>query len=133
METERFTVPEVLFYPSDVGMEQMGISEAAWSSIRSLSLVEQGLVAANIVLCGGNAKLPQIQPRFYSEIRQLVPEMFPVTVHNPLSPDEFAYNGMARFVDNERRAGTLGKHMVTKSEYMERGNRHCNEKFYSGW
>ncbi|UYV77132.1 ACTR6 [Cordylochernes scorpioides] len=28
MNNERFTVPELLFHPSDVGLRQMGISEA---------------------------------------------------------------------------------------------------------
>lgn len=28
MNNERFTVPEILFRPSDVGLEQIGISEA---------------------------------------------------------------------------------------------------------
>ena len=39
METERFSVPEVLFNPSDVGIEQAGIAEATWQSLRALDTV----------------------------------------------------------------------------------------------
>jgi actin-related protein 6 len=32
METERFSVPEVLFHPQIIGLNQAGISEATWQS-----------------------------------------------------------------------------------------------------
>jgi hypothetical protein len=39
METERFSVPEVLFHPSDVGIEQAGIAEATWQGLQCLDTV----------------------------------------------------------------------------------------------
>ena len=39
METERFSVPEILFNPSDVGIDQAGVAEATWQSLQSLSQV----------------------------------------------------------------------------------------------
>ena len=36
METERFCVPELLFRPSDIGIDQAGVAEAAWQSLQSL-------------------------------------------------------------------------------------------------
>lgn len=39
METERFTVPELLFHPSDVGIEQAGIAESISQCIQSLTMV----------------------------------------------------------------------------------------------
>lgn len=36
METERFAVPEVLFNPIDIGLDEAGVAEAAWQSLRSL-------------------------------------------------------------------------------------------------
>lgn len=39
METERFSIPEVLFHPSDVGIEQAGIAEATWQSLSGLDQV----------------------------------------------------------------------------------------------
>lgn len=36
MESERFTVPEILFTPSDVGIQQAGIAEACAMAIQAL-------------------------------------------------------------------------------------------------
>eukprot|EP01035_Chromulina_nebulosa_P038115 gene38115-51475_t len=36
METERFAVPELLFQPSDIGINQAGIVEATWQSLQKL-------------------------------------------------------------------------------------------------
>ena len=40
METERFSVPELLFAPSMVGLQQAGIAEAAWQSLQKLEEVQ---------------------------------------------------------------------------------------------
>lgn len=55
---ERFTVPEILFNPSDLGMRQAGIAETV---MQSLSVLPTGLhpaFLANILVIGGNALLP---------------------------------------------------------------------------
>lgn len=55
---ERFTVPELLFNPSDIGMKQAGIHDMI---LKSLSVLPAGLHAAflaNVLVVGGNAALP---------------------------------------------------------------------------
>lgn len=55
---ERFTVPEILFRPDDIGMKQPGIAETV---IRSLSTLPTGLhpaFLANVLVVGGNALIP---------------------------------------------------------------------------
>jgi hypothetical protein len=39
METERFSVPELLFYPNDIGLQQAGLSETTWQSLHALDQV----------------------------------------------------------------------------------------------
>ena len=39
MESERFCVPELLFNPSDIGMNQAGIPEATWQCLQTLNEV----------------------------------------------------------------------------------------------
>ena len=80
METERFAVPEVLFRPSDVGINQAGIAEATMQSFASLDLAKIGLVASNVVLTGGNVKFPQFRERFENELRPLVPDILSMNV-----------------------------------------------------
>lgn len=56
--SERFTVPEILFNPADIGMRQAGIPEIV---LQSLSVLPTGLhpsFLANILVVGGNALIP---------------------------------------------------------------------------
>ena len=39
-----------------------------------------GLAASNIILTGGNVKFPNFEERFLSEIRPLIPDVFPIKV-----------------------------------------------------
>jgi actin-related protein 6 len=43
METERFTVPELLFNPSDIEIDQAGVAEATWQSLQALHPVSTHL------------------------------------------------------------------------------------------
>jgi actin-related protein len=95
--------------------------------------VPQGLAASAIILTGGNASIPQYLERFRAELRPFVPDMYPVEVYLPQSPELYAWRGAARFAQNQRAAKSLQKHMVTKAQFMEYGSAYCNEKFASGW
>lgn len=39
METERFCVPELLFNPGDIGIDQAGVAETASQSLQALNQV----------------------------------------------------------------------------------------------
>ena len=60
---ERFTVPELLFNPGDVGIKQAGLPEMV---LQSLSGVPTGLwpiMLANILVIGGNSKITGFMER----------------------------------------------------------------------
>ena len=60
---ERFTVPEILFTPGDIGMKQAGISDII---LESLSVLPTGLhpvFLSNILVVGGNCLLPGFMER----------------------------------------------------------------------
>ena len=60
---ERFTVPELLFNPGDVGMKQVGLPETV---LQSLSGLPPGLwpaMLANIFVVGGNSKIEGFMQR----------------------------------------------------------------------
>lgn len=44
METERFCVPELLFNPGDIGIDQAGVAETASQSLQALNQVRTTLV-----------------------------------------------------------------------------------------
>lgn len=62
---ERFTVPELLFNPGDVGMKQEGLPGTV---LQSLSGLPPGLwpaMLANILVVGGNSKIEGFMTRLY--------------------------------------------------------------------
>lgn len=80
MGNERLCVPEVLFTPSDIGLAQAGLVESIAAAVALCPAWMQGLMYDNIVLVGGNAKLPNFQTRVERELRWLVPQEFKITV-----------------------------------------------------
>lgn len=58
MGNERFTVPEVLFHPSSIDLNQAGIAETIASSIEAMPEELRGLFWANVVAVGGNTAFP---------------------------------------------------------------------------
>ncbi|VDK25719.1 unnamed protein product, partial [Taenia asiatica] len=66
LSNERFTVPELLFHPTDVGYTEMGISEAAQYLLteRLPPGVRPGAMA-NVLLIGGNSKFSGYKERVW--------------------------------------------------------------------
>ena len=60
---ERFTVPELLFNPGDVGMKQVGLPEAVMQSLSGLPPGLWPAMLANVVLVGGNTKIDGLVER----------------------------------------------------------------------
>ena len=131
METERFCVPEVLFHPSDVGMDQGGIIDATAESLNSLNAVDGGLASANIVLTGGNCKFPQFETRFYNDLRPMLPDIYECKTFLPNEPENYSWYGANRFATCGD--GQYQKACVSKKEYFEYGNAYVNEKYWRGW
>lgn len=73
LANERFVVPELLFSPTDIGMQESGIPETVMQSLEAVPRVLwQGLLG-NVVLVGGCSLLPGFVERVESEIRMLAP------------------------------------------------------------
>lgn len=85
LNNERFTVPELLLHPSNIGMDCMGLAEAIAKCIKNCPLKYQAALAQNIVLIGGNANIPGYKERIYSDVRSMLPYYFPMNI---IKPDE---------------------------------------------
>lgn len=83
LNNERFSVPELLFHPSDIGINQMGIAEALVESINSCPAETRPHLYANIILVGGCSLFPGFRNRVETEVRSLAPADFTVRVHLP--------------------------------------------------
>ncbi|KAG0047486.1 Actin- protein 6 [Gryganskiella cystojenkinii] len=131
MNNERFTVPEILFNPSDIGMDQAGIPEAIVDAISCCDEEIQGMLYANVVLVGGNANLPGFKKRIVNELRQLVPSQYVVRVGVDSDPTGYAWKGGKRLASAEEFASEFRNRLVTRAEYLETGSALCESRFRS--
>ena len=60
---ERFTPPELLFHPENVGMRQSGLVEMIMQSLTAVPTGLWGVMLGNVWVVGGNSKLPGFRER----------------------------------------------------------------------
>ncbi|KAG0343965.1 Actin- protein 6 [Podila humilis] len=132
MNNERFAVPEILFNPSDIGMDQAGIPEAIVDAIASCDEEIQGMLYANVVLVGGNARMPGYKKRIAHDLRQLAPSEYNVRVGIDKDPFGYAWRGGERFATMDDFSTEFKNRLVTKAEYMETGSALCESRFRAG-
>jgi actin-related protein 6 len=126
LRNERFTVPELLFNPTDIGLRQPGLAELV---MQSLSVLPIGLwpgLLANIIAVGGNANIDGFIHRLQGEIMALAPDECLVRVARPPDPIVSTWMGGANLVKNEEQMTQLS---VTKQEYDEHGAAWVARKF----
>ncbi|KAK0132876.1 Actin-related protein 6 [Merluccius polli] len=125
LTNERFAVPETLFHPSDIGIQEMGIPEAVVRSIRTMPEEMQPHFYKNIVVTGGNCLFPGFRERVLRDVRALAPAEFPVSVLLPPNAVGYAWEGGKLLADNP----DYDEMVVTREEYEENGHFICEEKF----
>jgi len=97
MSVERFAIPEVLFRPSDIGLNCGGIAEAIVESIEACDAMFRAAMYHNVLLVGGNAKIPGFRDRVETELRKLAPTNYEVRVYLPDNPASYAWEGAKHF------------------------------------
>ena len=83
MNNERFSIPEILFHPSDVGIKQMGIPEAIMDSLKDCEECTWPHLLSNIVLTGGSSKFPGLKERILKDVRSFAPDEYTINVYLP--------------------------------------------------
>jgi len=126
MNNERFMVPEILFSPSDIGIQQMGIPEAVQLAVSICDEMAQPWLYRNIVLTGGNVKFPGFKERLEQEIRALAPDNMEVKIRISEDPMLYPWKGGASLAKDS----DFSKLCVTKEDYNERGYTACANKYY---
>ncbi|KAK6614551.1 actin [Botrytis cinerea] len=111
LRNERFTVPELLFNPSDIGIRQSGIAQLVMESLSALPMGLWPALLANIIVL---------------EIKALAPAECYVRCARPEYPIISTWNGGAELA---RHPDVLKKLSVTKQEYDEHGSAWVAKKF----
>lgn len=125
MNNERITIPEILFHPQDIGLDQKGITEALLESIYACPEETHSVLFKNIVVTGGSAKFKNFAQRLEKEVRAMTSSYYDVMVYAPTDPVTFAYEGgVAQSADPD-----FYSKCVTKEEYMEEGFSVALERF----
>ncbi|KAK9500920.1 hypothetical protein O3M35_002083 [Rhynocoris fuscipes] len=125
MNNERFSVPEVLFHPSDIGINQMGLAEAIKYSIQQCPEESRSHLYKNIVVTGGSALFPGFKERLYKDVRADSPDDFEVNITLPENPITYAWHG-GKLMSKDPEFYSF---VVTKEEYEEEGPTICMERF----
>ncbi|CAM9339438.1 unnamed protein product [Scytosiphon promiscuus] len=128
MGNERFQIPEVLFNPSDIGLRQMGLSEAVATCIERCPAELRPQFYANVLLTGGNCAIPNLRERLYSDLRASAPIHCEVNVILPEEPMYHAWRGGSLFGASPE----FGSFAVSKQEYDEFGHTICKIR-YADW
>lgn len=126
LRNERFTVPELLFHPSDIGLRQSGLPNLVWESLQALPVGLWPGLLANIIVVGGNSQLDGFIQRLQKEIVQLVPDECIVRVARPANPITNTWLGGANLARQESVVNALS---VTKQEYEEYGGAWLTRRF----
>ncbi|KAK9477763.1 actin family [Lipomyces japonicus] len=124
---ERFSIPEVLFNPQDIGIQQAGLPEAVLQATNAVPDEDvRALLLSNIIVIGGNTKFPGFSERLRNELRVLAPGDVNLRLGFPDDPITYAWHGGASLAS---RKAKLKQRQVTRKEYQEYGINACLKKF----
>ncbi|KAF2425267.1 actin-related protein, ARP6 class [Tothia fuscella] len=116
--TLRFSPPELLFNPADLGMKEAGLPSAIVKCVEAMPVGLRPAMLANILLVGGSVKFPGFEDRLLRDLRQLVPSEYPVRIALPDDPVKSTWLGGARMANNPE---VLKRLLVTREDYLEHG------------
>jgi actin-related protein 6 len=127
---ERFTIPEILFSPSDIGSKQPGIADMTMQCLAVLPPLVQATMLSNVLVVGGNAKLPGFVERIESDLRMRVKTEWPVRARKMVEPITSSWKGGARLAAKHQ--DVVREFGVTRDDYFEHGSGWMARRFLSG-
>eukprot|EP00434_Breviolum_minutum_P017263 symbB.v1.2.015239.t2/scaffold1132.1/size136097/10 len=117
VHTERFRCPEVLFQPSLVGKEAMGIHDTTFQSIMKCDVDIRRDLFSNVVLSGGSTMMPGIGERMTKELSALAPSTVRIKVITPPERKYSVWIGGSILSS----LSTFQQMWISKAEYDEQG------------
>lgn len=99
LKSECIAIPELIFRPVDIGLDQGGVVEAIALAIAACPKEIQACLWANIRLSGGSSAFPQFVPRLAQD---LLPEVLPSEdvglEFSPASPSLLPFYGAQAYL-----------------------------------
>lgn len=126
LTNERFLVPEMMFRPADLGLNQAGLAE---SIVRAISFCHshlQPLLYESIILTGGTTLFPHFAQRLEMDLRPLVPDKYRLKITTQEDPILGVWRGGSLLASSP----DFDAMCVTKAEYEELGSARCRKRFF---
>lgn len=117
ISSERYQAPELLFNPSTIGSEEVGVAGALVDSIMKSDLDLRPTLFSQIVLAGGSTCTPGFGDRLLSEVRAKAPTHTRIRISAPPERIHSAWAGGSILAS----LSTFKNMWVTRSEYEEYG------------
>jgi actin len=126
VKNERFQAPEVLFHPSLIGLEQLGVHRLAYESIVKCDMALREELCSNVVISGGSTLFPGFAERLSKELLDQG-SLSKIMVNKPTGGKFSAWFGGAILST----LPTFQDMLITKAEYIEFGASVIHRKFPS--
>ncbi|XP_022946637.1 actin-related protein 6 [Cucurbita moschata] len=125
LTNERFLVPEMIFHPSDLGMNQAGLAECIVRAVSSCHPHLHPVLYESIVLTGGSTLFHNFAERLEKELRPIVPDECKVKITTQEDPILGVWRGGSLLASSP----SFEAMCVTKAEYEELGSARCRKRF----
>ncbi|TYH12436.1 hypothetical protein E1A91_A06G059600v1 [Gossypium mustelinum] len=123
---ERFLVPEMIFQPADLGMNEAGLAECIVRAVNSCHPYLRPVLYQSIILTGGSTLFPRFAERLQKDLRPLVPHEYQVKITTQNDPILDVWRGGSLLASSPNFESTC----VTKAEYEEHGSARCRRRFF---
>lgn len=123
ISVERIRVPELLFQPSMIGLEQSGIAETVDYVFKKFSPEDQNRLAQHVFLTGSNANFPNLLERISKELLEMRPFQSTFNVFKAANPSLDAWLGARKWVMSPASSACW----ITRAEYEEKGGEYLKE------
>ncbi|XP_077211220.1 actin-related protein 6 isoform X2 [Tasmannia lanceolata] len=125
LTNERFLVPEMIFHPADLGMNEAGLAECIVRAVNSCHPHLHPVLFESIILTGGSTLFPRFAERLKRELRPLVRDDYQVKITTQEDPIRGVWRGGSLLASSP----DFESMCVTKSEYEELGSARCRRRF----
>lgn len=118
LSAERYRAPEVMFNPTLIGSEEVGVADALVNSIMKSDLDLRPTLFSQIVLSGGSTLTPGFGDRLLSEVRVRAPSHTRIRISAPPERIHSAWVGGSILAS----LATFKNMWVTRAEFEEYGS-----------
>lgn len=126
LTNERFLVPEMIFCPADLGMNQAGLAECVVRAVHACHPHLHPVLFESIILTGGSTLFPRFAERLEKDLRPLVRDDYRVKITCQEEPIKGVWRGGSLLASSP----DFESMCISKSEYEELGSSRCRRRFF---